>query len=466
MDEKGFLIGVVQKSKRIFSRELFESNQLRNMQQDGSREWITTIACICADGTSLSPALIYQATSGAIQDTWLQDFDPAENQAFFTSSPSGWTNNELGLAWLKGVFDRETKAKARLAYRLLILDGHGSHITQDFIEFCDNNKILLAVLPPHSTHSLQPLDVGMFSPLAQAYSNQLASFMHQSQGLSSITKRDFYRLFNLAWKSSFIKTTILKSFKATGLSPFNPDVILGKFYTKQSTDDRPASSGSNSSVLSSSDWRKIEMLLREVVNDLYNNKTKKLSRTIHTISVRNDLLQHENQQLREALLNEKKRRKRGKALLLSPPEDYHGGAVFYSPKKVAEARDRQRQKDLELEVVQQQKDEVIKLREQRKLQKAEELEQRRISRAVKMEEQAKKKAQKVIDREEKLANQELQKQLQIEIKSSKKGNRRSFKPPKASEVIVVDENPLDEEEPLHQASRSGRTVRRPQRYMT
>ena len=52
------------------------------MLQDGNREWITTIACICADGTSLTPVLIYQAVSGRIQDTWLQDFGPAIHKAF------------------------------------------------------------------------------------------------------------------------------------------------------------------------------------------------------------------------------------------------------------------------------------------------------------------------------------------------------------------------------------------------
>jgi hypothetical protein len=81
------------------------------MLQDGNREWITIIACICADGLALPPALIYQAVSGKIQDTWLQDFELAIYKAFFASSASGWTNNELGMAWLR-VFDCETKEKA------------------------------------------------------------------------------------------------------------------------------------------------------------------------------------------------------------------------------------------------------------------------------------------------------------------------------------------------------------------
>jgi hypothetical protein len=110
------------------------------------------------------------------------------------------------------VFDCGTKAKAPSSYRLLILDGHGSHLTMDFIEYYDQNKILLAVYPPHSTQTLQPLDVIMFKPLATEYSNEVAGFMERSQGLTSMSKRDFFPLFYQAWQTSFKETTILKVF--------------------------------------------------------------------------------------------------------------------------------------------------------------------------------------------------------------------------------------------------------------
>jgi hypothetical protein len=158
MDEKGFMLGVVGRSKKIFSRTLYKERKRRSTIQNGPREWITLLACICADGSYLEPALIYQLTSGAIQDSWLQALDRKTHQIQISSSSSGWTNNDIGLAWLKQVFDRGTKAKAQLSYRLLILDGHGSHLTMDFIEYCDQNKILLAVYPPHSTQTLQSLD--------------------------------------------------------------------------------------------------------------------------------------------------------------------------------------------------------------------------------------------------------------------------------------------------------------------
>jgi hypothetical protein len=59
MDEKGFLIGMLSKTRRIFSRRRYEEGGIKQAIQDGNREWITCIACICADGSALSPSLIY-----------------------------------------------------------------------------------------------------------------------------------------------------------------------------------------------------------------------------------------------------------------------------------------------------------------------------------------------------------------------------------------------------------------------
>jgi hypothetical protein len=95
MDEKGFLVGKLQKTRRGFTRGLYEQGNLTGAGQDGSREWITVVATICADGTRLSPALIYKAISGNLQDTWLNDLDPEEHDSHFPSSPDGWTSDEV-----------------------------------------------------------------------------------------------------------------------------------------------------------------------------------------------------------------------------------------------------------------------------------------------------------------------------------------------------------------------------------
>ena len=116
MDEKGFLLGILGRSKRIFSKRQYERGGVISSLQDGSREWITVLACICLDGTPLSPSLIFQSTAGALQSSWIEAIDPNKHSVYVTLSPSGWTNNDIGLAWLKEVFKRETARYARTRY--------------------------------------------------------------------------------------------------------------------------------------------------------------------------------------------------------------------------------------------------------------------------------------------------------------------------------------------------------------
>jgi hypothetical protein len=179
----------------VFDKVLYDQKGVTTALQDGNTQWITVLACVCSDGTALSPSLIFWSAAGALQSSWVDAIDTEKHSVFVSSSSSGWTNNNIGLAWLKEVFQRETRRQACSGYRLLLLDGHESHLTMDFINYCNDNKILLAVFLPHATHMLQPLDVGMFKPLSEAYSTELSKYLQRSQELLPMTKGDFFPLF-------------------------------------------------------------------------------------------------------------------------------------------------------------------------------------------------------------------------------------------------------------------------------
>jgi hypothetical protein len=89
MDKKSFLLGILTRSKRLFSRRLYKERKIKAHIQDGSQEFITLLACICADESHLPLAIIYQSASSLIQDTWLQAFKPDDHRAHFALSPSG-----------------------------------------------------------------------------------------------------------------------------------------------------------------------------------------------------------------------------------------------------------------------------------------------------------------------------------------------------------------------------------------
>ena len=124
------------------------------------------------------------------------------------------------------VFDRYTKAKAGRGYQLLLVDSHCSHVNLSFFEYANKHRIIVLILPPHSTHRLQPLDVGLFSPLSRAYSKEISDYFMKGQGFVSLSKRLFYGFFKRAWEASFTSENIEFAWRATGIRPFNPEKTL------------------------------------------------------------------------------------------------------------------------------------------------------------------------------------------------------------------------------------------------
>ena len=342
MDEKGFAIGVTGRSKRIFDKVLYGKKQFKQSLHDGNREWVTLLACICADGTALPPGIIYSAAGRAVQQSWVAPITPKEHSVHFTTSPNGWTNNDLGLTWLEQVFNRYSKPKARRRWRLLIIDGHGSHVTKDFITYCNNNKILLLIFPPHATHTLQPLDVVCFKPLSQNYTKGLDQRIQKTQGWVPVKKTDFFPLFWDAWVKTFTKELVLKAFEATGLFPQNADKILHRF--KQATPRRlttPPQQTALSTESGEPPWLKAKSLLRSVVVDNNSEAIGSLEQYIHHLSVQNQLLQHQLDGCKEAVLERKRMQGKQRVLpLYAHNLNWKGGAKWWSPssKKEADAR--------------------------------------------------------------------------------------------------------------------------------
>ena len=56
MDETGFAIGVIQAGRVIIDSRIRSQFQA----QPGRQEWVTIIECICADGTVITPLVIFK----------------------------------------------------------------------------------------------------------------------------------------------------------------------------------------------------------------------------------------------------------------------------------------------------------------------------------------------------------------------------------------------------------------------
>lgn len=231
-DETGFQMGVIG-TARVVTRS--ERAGRASIIQPGNREWVTVVEAINASGWAIPPMIIF---AGKLHQTAWYKALPA--QWTIAVSDNGWTTDQLGLTWLQDVFHPYTKDRTVGQYRLLILDGHGSHMTAEFDRFCLDNAIITLCMPPHSSHLLQPLDVACFSPLKRAYGHQVEICMQL--GRKHIDKLDFLEAFKPARTAAFSSLTIRNGFAAAGLVPHDPGRVLSRLQLKLRTPTPPPTS--------------------------------------------------------------------------------------------------------------------------------------------------------------------------------------------------------------------------------
>ena len=157
-------MGIIATSKVVTSSDIIGR---ATVVQPGNREWTTAIEGINASGWAIPPFIIL---AGKVhQSNWYRDL-PAD--WVIAVSNNGWTTDQLGFEWIKH-FNTHTESRTKGVYRLLILDGHNSHATPEFDQYCTANNIITLCMPAHTSHLLQPLDVSCFSPLKRSYGQEV-----------------------------------------------------------------------------------------------------------------------------------------------------------------------------------------------------------------------------------------------------------------------------------------------------
>jgi len=196
------------------------------MYLDGTREFVTVIEGVCADGTALKPTIILKAEEFIAE--WFQKVRGVPENILFGRSHNGWTDEKMAMEFLKRNFGSEstTAHKAGDEFRLLLFDGHSSHVNMQFLDFCITQKIIPYCLPPHTTHRLQPLDISIFSPYKHQYQKELTrSFEKHEYGVS---KENFSEILMIARRASFTPSNIQSGLRNTGLVSVNRNIVISK----------------------------------------------------------------------------------------------------------------------------------------------------------------------------------------------------------------------------------------------
>jgi hypothetical protein len=177
---------------------------------------VTVVGCVNASGHCIPPMVIWDRKNlnpelaiGEVPGT------------IYGLSSKGWMDMELFDLWFKRHFLRYCPATRPI---LLLMDGHSSHYCLDTIKQAAEDDIVIFVLPPNTTHLVQPLDKGIFGPLKISWRETCHKYLLEHPG-RVITRYDFSKLFSKAWMKAMTMKNIRSGFATTGIFPLNRNAV-------------------------------------------------------------------------------------------------------------------------------------------------------------------------------------------------------------------------------------------------
>ena len=252
VDETGF-------STDIGKQNFYCKRGLKNPHKvvaSSTKTQYTVQVCCSAAGQFLPLYVVYKGAH--LYNTWI---DGGPETTRYTVSQSGWMETAQFLEWFMKIFVENTKEIE--GGKLLIFDGHNSHISCDVVEMAVANNIELLCLPAHTSSILQPLDVGVFKGVKSAWRKLLTSFYERTR-YCNVDKRHFPPLLKeLDDGGAFSCSNAVSAFNATGIYPLNRAKItaektaVSEPLTRPAADDIsqlslpvPSSSNANSNLAS------------------------------------------------------------------------------------------------------------------------------------------------------------------------------------------------------------------------
>ena len=194
--------------------------------------------CANADGEYMPLYVIYKGKN--LYSSWLN----GPPSTHYQCSTNGWMESTTFLDWFKCLFlEHVDNIKGP---KVLILDGHSSHLSLEVVLLAKENNVSIICLPAHTTHILQPLDVAVFAPMKRAWGDIIEKHNQKSY---NINKTLFPELLNklVNSKKAFLRRHAVAGFEASGLYPLNQNAIsdekLKKCIHQANIIDEPENNG-------------------------------------------------------------------------------------------------------------------------------------------------------------------------------------------------------------------------------
>ena len=164
------------------------------------------------------------------------------------------------------------------------------------------------------------------------------------------------------------------TFAAASIEPFSSSAVLDLIDY-----DIPSVSSSDGEISARTpvglrDLRRQIKIVKQM-SDVFTKEMDSLSRVAKKLSIKNEILEHENAGFRRALIAEQKRRKRGEKMGILNKEK-PGQAVFASPAKIAAIRAQKEVEEVQKATVEEKKERGKEAKAKEKERKAQEVKEK------------------------------------------------------------------------------------------
>lgn len=273
----------------------------------------TLVGCVSADGSFIPPMVIFKGVrwSDNLKTNCLPN-------SLTRISPKGWINSELFLEWFKFFIGAIPDVRPIV----LLMDSHGAHVGPDVVELAKKQQVYLMTFPAHTSHILQPLDVGVYKSLKSNWSKVMNTYMLQHPN-DMPNRSNFHELFTPAFLESFTPLNIVHCFKKAGACPFDPSAILNEALAPSKLTDSSLTTPSTTPI------RKLpfgsgQTTPSTVTKDLTADETEAIERLLevpHAPKHTDEKSVEVSKVMKKGKKKSEKKKKDSSAKCLNPPEE-------------------------------------------------------------------------------------------------------------------------------------------------
>lgn len=311
-DECGIRIGMLNERFQVTITRTTRARRPRVINP-GNRESCTLLGCANAVGDALPPWLVFKVFPA---EAWAHIDGHPEMR--FVRSDSGFSNAEITLDWLQTFNSHSWKASAKAQrsgksltqwfgcgehlrdaagtvvnqpcivhkkeekiWRLLSVDGFQGHIGLKCAQYCLKFDILLVKFPPHSTHMMQSLDVGVFQSLKKQHQHHIKEALRD--GFIAFTHKYFLRKFTSVFLYGFKRSNIISGFKKSGLWPPSAMPVLCRLAEAELKAQKPLDAGLAMYLRDKQRFARANAFLGTVISKTHDEFTRSQLRHVQTL---------------------------------------------------------------------------------------------------------------------------------------------------------------------------------------